>query len=58
MRDRERFMKEAETRAEGEAGSMQGARHHLDPGSPGSHPRPKAGAKPRGATQGSPAAYF
>ena len=42
MRDRER---EAETQAEGEeAGSMQGAR--LNPGTPGSHPGLKAGAKP------------
>ena len=32
MRDTER---EAQTQAEGETGSMQGAR--LDPGSPGSH---------------------
>ena len=31
----------AETQAEGEAGSM-----HRDPGSPGSCPGPKAGAKP------------
>ena len=43
-RERER---EAETQAEGEAGSM----HRkpgvgLDPGSPGSRPGPKAGAKP------------
>ena len=41
MRDMQR---EAETQAEGEAGSMQGAR--LDPGTPGSCPGPKAGAKP------------
>ena len=36
--------REAETKAEGEAGSMQGARHGmgLDPGDPGSYPRPKA----------------
>ena len=38
--------REAETQAEGEASSMQGAQHGLDPGSPGSHPGPKAGAKP------------
>ena len=34
---------EAETQAGGEAGFMQGA---LDPGTPGSHSGPKAGAKP------------
>ena len=39
--------REAETQAEGEAGS----KHRepdvgFDPGSPGSHPEPKAGAKP------------
>ena len=34
--------REAETQAEGEAGSM---RRELDPGSPGSRPGPKAGAK-------------
>ena len=45
-RERERE-REAETQAEGEAGSM-----HREPdvgfdlGSPGSHPGPKAGAKP------------
>ena len=32
MRDPER---EAETQAEGEGGSTQGARHGLDPGTPG-----------------------
>ena len=37
---------EAETQAEGEAGSMQGADVALDPRTPGSHPGPKAGAKP------------
>ena len=37
--------REAETRAEGEAGSMQGARCvGLDPGTPGSRPEPKADA--------------
>ena len=36
--------REAETQAEGEAGSMHW--ETLDPGSPGSRPRPKAGAKP------------
>ena len=37
------FMREAETQAEGEAGSMQGADPvGLDPGSPGSHPGMKA----------------
>ena len=34
--------READTYAEGEAGSMQGP----DPGSPGSRPGPKADAKP------------
>ena len=54
--DRER---EAETQAEGEAGSM-----HLepdvgfDPGSPGSHPGPKAGAKPLGHPGISPITVF
>ena len=38
MRDRER--EEAETQAEGEAGSLRGA--GIDPGSPGSHLRLKA----------------
>ena len=43
-RDRER---EAETQAEGEAGSMHRAPDvGFDPGSPGSRPGPKAGAKP------------
>ena len=44
QRERER---EAETQAEGEAGSMhRGPDVEFDPGSPGSHPGPKAGAKP------------
>ena len=43
MRDTER---EADTQAEGEAGSLQGARWGLDPGTPGSHPEPKADAQP------------
>ena len=43
MRDTERE-REAETQAEREAGSH--FRVGLDPGSPGSHPGPKAGAKP------------
>ena len=38
MRDTER---EAETQAEGEAGSMQEPDMGLDPGSPGSRPGPK-----------------
>ena len=39
--------REAETQAEGEAGSMhQEPNVGLDPGSPGSRPGPKAGAKP------------
>ena len=43
-RERER---EAETQAEGEAGSMHREPDMgLDPGSPGSRPGPKAGAKP------------
>ena len=38
---------EAETQAEGEAGSMHREPDvGLDPGSPGSRPGPKAGAKP------------
>ena len=38
--------REAETQAEGEAGSMHREPYvGLDPGSPGSHPGPKAGAK-------------
>ena len=42
MRDTE-TEREAETQAEGEAGSIQGARCvGLDPGSPGSHPGLKA----------------
>ena len=42
--DRER---EAETQAEGEAGSMRREPDvGFDPGSPGSRPGPKAGAKP------------
>ena len=43
-RERER---EAATQAEGEAGSMHREPHvGFDPGSPGSRPGPKAGAKP------------
>ena len=43
-RERER---EAETQAEGEAGSMHREPDvGFDPGSPGSRPGPKAGAKP------------
>ena len=45
-RERERE-REAETQAEGEAGSMHREPDvGFDPGSPGSRPRPKAGAKP------------
>ena len=45
-RERERA-REAETQAEGEAGSMHREPDvGLDPGSPGSRPGPKAGAKP------------
>ena len=44
-RERERE-REAETQAEGEAGSMYWEPDvGFDPGSPGSHPGPKAGAK-------------
>ena len=46
MREREREReREAETQAERGAGSMQGARCGT-PGTPGSRPEPKAGAKP------------
>ena len=46
MGDRERE-REAETQAEGEAGSMHREPDvGFDPGSPGSRPGPKAGAKP------------
>ena len=39
--------REAETQAEGEAGSMHREPDvGFDPGSPGLHPGPKAGAKP------------
>ena len=38
--------REAETQAEGEAGSCREPEVGLDPGSPGSRPEPKAGAKP------------
>ena len=43
---REETEREAEAQAEGEAGSMQEPNVGLDPGSPGSHPGMKAGAKP------------
>ena len=46
QRERERE-REAETQAEGEAGSMHREPDvGLDPGSPGSRPGPKTGAKP------------
>ena len=45
MRDTD-WEREAETQAEGEAGSMQAARCGNRSWSPGSHPGPKAGAKP------------
>ena len=46
VRERERE-REAETQAEGEAGSMHREPDvGFDPGSPGSRPGPKAGAKP------------
>ena len=41
IHERHRGEKEAETQAEGEAGSMQG----LDPRTPGSRPEPKADAQ-------------
>ena len=45
--EREREEREAETQAEGEAGSMRREPDvGFDPGSPGSCPGPKAGAKP------------
>ena len=48
VREREREReREAETQAEGEAGSMHREPDMgFDPGSPGSRPGPKAGAKP------------
>ena len=45
MRDTEKE-REAETQAEGEAGSMQKPDVGLNPETPGSHPGLKAGAKP------------
>ena len=40
-------MRNTQTQAEGEAGSMHRESDvGVDPGSPGSHPGPKAGAKP------------
>ena len=41
-----RYTGEAETQAEGEAGSMEEPDVGLDPRTPGSRPRLKAGAKP------------
>ena len=38
--------REAETQAEGEAGSLGEPDGGLDSGTPGSHPEPKAGARP------------
>ena len=50
--------REAETQAEGEAGSMhQESDMGFDPGSPGSRPGPKAGAKPL-LHPGIPKLYF
>ena len=50
--------KEAETQAEGEAGSMHREPDvGFDPGSPGSRPGPKAGAKPL-CHPGIPVYYF
>ena len=45
MRDTQR---EAETQAEGEAGSCKGPDVGLNPGNPGSGPDPKADAQPLG----------
>ena len=45
MTDRERE-RETETQAGGKAGSTQEPDMGLDPGTPGSHPGPKAGTKP------------
>ena len=39
-------MRDTETQAEGEAGSMWGAQCRLDPRTPGSHLEPKADAQP------------
>ena len=47
MRNRER---EADTQAEGEAGSVREPDAGLDPGTPGSRPGPKAGAPPLSPT--------
>ena len=50
--------REAETQAEGEAGSMHREPDvGFDPGSPGSRPGPKAGAKPL-RHPGIPISYF
>ena len=50
--------REAETQAEGEAGPMYREPHvGFDPGSPGSCPGPKAGAKPL-RHPGIPGIYF
>ena len=47
--------REAETQAEGEAGSMHREPDvGFDPGSPGSRPGPKAGAKPTAAPPRAP----
>ena len=43
MRDTQR---QADTQAEGEAGSLQGLDVGLDPRTPGSRPEPKADAQP------------
>ena len=43
-RERERE-REAETQAEGESGFMREPNVGLDPGTPGSHPGPKAGSR-------------
>ena len=49
--------RKAETQAEGEAGSMQGADVGLDPRTPGSGPEPKADAQPL-SHPGVPNDYF
>ena len=49
--------REAETQAEGEAGSLQGARRGTRSRDPGSHPEPKADAQPL-SHPGAPGRYL
>ena len=51
MRDTQR---EAETQAEGEAGSLREPNAGLDPGTPGSRPEPKAATQPLSHHTGAP----